>query len=76
MSPAGSASISLLCLFQLMASTEFQTEEFGDAYQRHPSLVMVCLLLRRLITLSERPAMVSRASSRVAMLAAGGWGSG
>ncbi|KGL89229.1 Maestro heat-like repeat-containing protein family member 7, partial [Charadrius vociferus] len=40
----------------LMASIEFQAEEFGDAYQRHASLVLVCLLLRRLITLSERRA--------------------
>ncbi|KAM6387490.1 maestro heat-like repeat-containing protein family member 7 [Pluvialis apricaria] len=44
----------------LMASIEFQTEEFGDAYQRHSSLVVVCLLLRRLITLSERPAMARK----------------
>ena len=54
-------------LFQLMASSEIQSEDSGDeshieSYQRHPSLWTVSLLLESLITLSERPDSVSRAS--------------
>ncbi|XP_074876964.1 maestro heat-like repeat-containing protein family member 7 [Buteo buteo] len=44
----------------LMASSEIQSEDSGDeshteSYQRHPSLWTVSLLLKSLITLSERP---------------------
>ncbi|PKU33916.1 protein mroh8 [Limosa lapponica baueri] len=44
----------------LMASTEFQSEDCGNTYQRHSSLMTASLLLRRLIPLSERPDMTSR----------------
>lgn len=64
-----------------MAASEFQSEDFGDeshvqSYQGHPNLVTVALFLGGLIALSERPDMVSGASSRGALLAARGWGSG
>ena len=78
MSPAASASISLLCLLQLTASSELQSEDVADESQlesneRHPNLVTVSLILGVLVTLSERPDTVSRALSRGAKLAARGW---
>ena len=49
----------------MKASSERQSEDSADpshdkSYQRHSSLVTTSLLLRGLITLSERPDMVSR----------------
>ncbi|XP_064329867.1 uncharacterized protein LOC135317504 [Phalacrocorax carbo] len=50
----------------LTASSDFQSEDFGDqshveTHQRPPSLVTVSLLVGHLIVLSERPDVVSRA---------------
>ena len=44
-------------------------------FLRNPSPAMLSLVLRSLMTLSERAEMVSRASSKGAILAARGWGS-
>lgn len=65
-SPAGSASLSWASLFQLLASSDINSEEFAGLYKvqrylRRPSLVLFSLVLRGLITLSQRPETVSRA---------------
>lgn len=80
-SPTSSASCSLLACFQMLASSDLQDEAFAPMYQvsrflrqRRPTLLS--LLLRGMMTLSERHEMVSRASPRAAMLAAKGRGSG
>jgi len=64
-----------------MAPSELWAEDVDDESQaesneRHPSLVMASLFLRGLISLSERPDTVSRASSRAAALEAEGWAGG
>ena len=80
-SPTSSAGRSLLGLFQLLASSDLEGEEFAPMYQvwnflMDPSMAMLSLVLTGLATLLQRGEMVSRAQSRGAMLAARGWGSG
>lgn len=65
-SPAGSARLSLPSLFQLLASSDIKSEEFAGLYKVHrylrrPSLALLSLALRGLVTLSQRPQTVSGA---------------
>jgi len=80
-SPTSSAGCSLLGLFQLLASSDLEDEDFAPMYQvwnflMDPSMAMFSLVLTGMITLSQRGKMVSRAQLRGAVLAARGWGSG
>lgn len=63
--PAGSASISLLCLLLQLPSRQFPSKDLGDkpgieSNQRHPRLVTASLLVGDLYMLSETRDMVSR----------------
>nr|XP_021138134.1 uncharacterized protein LOC110356050 [Columba livia] len=80
-SPSNSAGRSLLACFQMLASSDLQDEEFAPMYlvmrflrQRRPTVFS--LLLRAMMTLSQRGEMVSGVSPRAAMVAAKGRGSG
>ena len=58
-SPASSVRLPLSSLFQLLASSDIKSEEFVGLYNvcrslRHPSLVMLSLMLRGFIMLSKK----------------------
>ena len=63
----------------MLVFSEIDDKEFADLYKaqrylRHPSPVMLSLVLTGLVILSKKPKMVSRGSARGAMLVAGAWG--
>jgi len=80
-SPVGSARLSLTSLFQLLAASDVLSEDFAAMYNvysslRHASLEILSLVLQGLVTLSQRPYMVSGAQLSGATLAAWSSGSG
>lgn len=69
-SPAGSDSLSLLCVFQLLSCADLKAVDccvlyLLQRYLRHQGVEMRSLVLRGLITLSKRPEMVRMAMSQV-----------
>ncbi|XP_026723320.1 uncharacterized protein LOC113490912 [Athene cunicularia] len=71
------------CIYPLalLACANIDRKEFAALYKaqrylRHPSPVMLSLVLTGLITLSQTPGTVSGGSARGAASAGGGWGGG